>query len=59
MAASSGAAWGVRKNARLSTGLWSAARVRPLAVDAVDDRGYRRGRLETLDYQKKFRVKPG
>src|SRR5271163_2644139 len=59
MTASSGAAWGVRKDARLSTGLWSAARVPPLAVDAVDDRGYRRGRLETLDYQKKFRVKPG
>ena len=59
MTASSGAASGVRKDARLSTGLWSAAKVPPLAVDAVDDRGYGRGRLETLDYQKKFRVKPG
>ncbi|MGB3583571.1 MAG: polyphosphate kinase 2 family protein [Roseiarcus sp.] len=59
MTASSGAAWGVRNDARLSTGLWSAAKVPPLAVDAVDDRGYGRGRLETLDYQKKFRVKPG
>src|SRR5271168_3656771 len=48
MTASSGAAWGARKDARLSTALWSAARVPPLAVDAVDDRGYRRGRLETL-----------
>src|ERR1700728_698486 len=36
-----------------------AARVPPLAVDARDDRAYRRGRLETLDYQKKSRVNPG